>query len=222
MASAMAPALAGSQTAPRLALGSATMILRMVGKSLPTTGVPAARHSNSLLGDESRSFNVSPGFGITPRSALATSEASPTVAPGRAHRIRSTGSGAGDQFQLFTLVTLTHQDEVNVFEALERDRLKEELNAATFGQSAVIQHHRGRDRDARRLTDQGGRSSRSDRRSGQLWTTTVRAGRYLRARIAAISSLTVMTADVRRTRWRSYDRMRRRANCWGATGEPCG
>ena len=54
------------------------------------------------------------------------------------------------------LSPLTRPDEVNVFEALERDHLKEELNAATFGQCAVIQHHRGRDRDARRLTDQRG------------------------------------------------------------------
>ena len=144
MASAMAPALAGSQTAPSLALGSATMILRMVGKSLPTTGVPAARHSNSLLGDESRSFNVSPGFG----NYADVRARHPAKQVRRWHRVEhmnpvGPGSGAGGQFQLFTLVTLTHQDEVNVFEALERDHLKEEFNAATFGQSAVIKHHRG-------------------------------------------------------------------------------
>ena len=79
------------------------------------------------------------------------------AAPDRAHGIRSDqGVERAVNSKFFALVTLTHQHEVNVFEALERYCLKEEFNAATVGQCAVIQHHRGSGWDACRLTDQRG------------------------------------------------------------------
>ena len=62
----------GSQTRPSGPSGSSITIARRSGKSLPTTGVPTARLSNSLLGVDDRSFSVRGWLGIADTSAEAT------------------------------------------------------------------------------------------------------------------------------------------------------
>ena len=169
--------LAGSQAAPSGPAGSSRTIRRIAGKSLATTGTPAARHSKSLLGVDRRWLSGRRLDRHPPTSAPASHRGARPAGPrrGGAAGRRSGARGPALEGRARSGPSRGRTTWSRLEAGLEHRR-GQLVDAPVPDERAVVDH------DGRRGVPPGGRSACAAvgggvQRGGQLRTTTTRRGR---------------------------------------------
>ena len=129
--------------AKRARSGSSITILRTTGKSLTTTGTPAARHSKSLFGEDRYRLRFLGGIGIAPTSADATHGSRSDGGTGSSRWTRPPKRGsAASCARRSPVLPGAQQHQVSAGEARIQDGVEQRVEAPRPVEDAVVEQDR--------------------------------------------------------------------------------